>query len=212
MSQAMGVAIHLHHCPLCRAEVHELSSLGASLIDRAAQADQSRSDISVSSSVKDQVLARIAQLDTAKPAEPEPALLAERADNSNSLPRCIRKLAPNGLDELPWKKLSASLQVARLPVGEDRREVALHRIAPGGSVANHDHRGTETTVVLTGSFSDQEGLYMPGDFIVKQPGEDHQPNASRDAECICFSVLEAPVRFTGPVTRLINPFLRIYPQ
>ena len=30
-----------------------------------------------------------------------------------------------------------------------------------------------------------------------------------DGECLCFVVLEAPVKLIGPLGRLINPFLRI---
>ncbi len=131
---------------------------------------------------------------------------------SAGFPQCLNKLLPEGTAGLEWKKLSTSLSVARLGIGDTEREVALHKIKAGGGVANHDHKGREVTVVLTGSFSDQNGLYLPGDFLVKEPGEEHRPMASEDGECICLSVLEAPVKFTGPITRMINPFLRIYPS
>jgi len=43
--------------------------------------------------------------------------------------------------------------------------MALHRIKAGGKAPEHDHKGTEITVVLTGSFSDEDDIYQPGDFI-----------------------------------------------
>ncbi|MEM7258898.1 MAG: cupin domain-containing protein, partial [Pseudomonadota bacterium] len=63
------------------------------------------------------------------------------------------------------------------------------------------------TVVLCGSFSDQDGVYKAGDFIVRQPGETHRPMVTEDEECICLSVCDAPVKFTGVFTRLLNPLV-----
>jgi len=64
---------------------------------------------------------------------------------------------------------------------------------------------------LTGSFSDEEGVYHPGDFLVKEPGNIHRPFAARNQECICLSVLEAPIRLTG-MKRVLNPFLSFTPS
>jgi putative transcriptional regulator len=102
--------------------------------------------------------------------------------------------------------------MARLQTGQKEFEVALHRIKAGGSVAKHDHGGTEITLVLDGSFSDENGIYHEGDFLVREAGETHRPLASRDAPCICLSVVAAPVRMTGTFTRLLNPFLAFKPQ
>ena len=114
-------------------------------------------------------------------------------------------LAPNGLDALKWKSFGKNLSIVDIDRVDEKREVALHRLAPGGAVAHHDHHGREITVVLTGSFSDRDGQYYPGDFIVKEPGEQHKPMASENSACVCLSVTDAPVKFTGMLTRLLNP-------
>lgn len=113
--------------------------------------------------------------------------------------------------DFQWERMNRSLSIGRIKLDDPNREVALHKLEPGGRVGNHDHKGKEITVVLVGSFSDQDGLYLPGDFLVREPGEAHQPVASIDASCVCLSVLEAPVKFTG-FSRLINPFLRLKPR
>ena len=76
----------------------------------------------------------------------------------------------------------------------------------------HDHKGREITLVLYGSFSDADGVYEEGDFIVREPGDIHSPQATLDDECICLSVVEAPIRLVGPVMRGLNPFLSFKPE
>ena len=51
----------------------------------------------------------------------------------------------------------------------------------------------------------------PGDFIVREPGDVHRPRATQQAECICLSVLEAPIQLTG-IKKVLNPFLRFSPS
>jgi len=128
------------------------------------------------------------------------------------LPRALRSLVPTGVEELDWKRISASLRASRLGFGDPQREVALHHIRAGGKVLAHGHAGSEITVVLQGSFSDQDGRYAQGDFLVRGPGDEHRPVAAADSDCLCLAVLDAPIRLGGLLGRLANPFLRIHPR
>ena len=80
------------------------------------------------------------------------------------------------------------------------------------AVAWSGHAGSEITVVLHGSFSDQDGRYAQGDFLVRGPGDEHRPVAAADSDCLCLAVLDAPIRLGGLLGRLANPFLRIHPR
>ena len=111
---------------------------------------------------------------------------------------------------LAWRSLSPSLKVAPIGIGEKVHELALHRIKVGGKVPEHNHKGSEITVVLKGSFSDEDGVYQEGDFIVREAGDVHQPIAAKNEECICLSVLAAPIKLTG-IKRLLNPLLTFSP-
>lgn len=218
LSQALCISTHLSFCSQCRNDIEQLNSLGGTILTESiAGADDNvhSSEEAFTDSTRLKMLDLIMaqdpnELKQAQSSVNTGSVSAANSDEKTPLPRCLDKLLPDGIDQLEWKKLSTSLKVARLASGDSQREVALHKIKAGGGVANHDHRGREVTVVLTGSFSDQDGLYLPGDFLVKEAGETHKPMASEDSECICLSVLEAPVKFTGTFARLINPFLRIY--
>ena len=124
----------------------------------------------------------------------------------------LGKLVPDGADALQWQRVNSSLRAARLRFGDGRREVALHHIAAGGRVLEHGHKGNEITVVLRGRFSDQDGSYQQGDFLVRGPSDVHRPVAAEDSDCLCLAVLDAPIRLTGLLGRVVNPFLRIHPQ
>ena len=71
----------------------------------------------------------------------------------------------------------------------------------------HEHRGEEITVLLKGSFSDAEGKYVKGDFVVRHAGERHQPTATLDTDCICLVSLEQPVKPSSFWYRLLEPFV-----
>ncbi|MDA8694138.1 ChrR family anti-sigma-E factor [Pseudomonadales bacterium] len=216
MSQALCISVHLSFCPQCRKEVEQLNSLGGMMLSRPQAmndaTEQPQSELEISDSLRSHMLDLISNESLPNvPAElaVETSANDEPSNTAVELPDCLDKLIPNGTEKLDWKNLGSAVSVARLAAGDPEREVALHKIKAGGRVSNHDHKGREVTVVLTGSFSDQEGQYLPGDFLIKEPGQAHRPIASEDAECICLSVLDAPVKFTGPIARLINPFLRI---
>ena len=85
----------------------------------------------------------------------------------------------------------------------------LMRIKSGTAMPAHTHRGNELTLVLTGGFSDEHGHFLRGDLAEADASVKHQPVADPGEDCICLAVTDAPLRLTGPVGRLLNPFLRI---
>lgn len=194
---SMCVSVHLHFCERCRAKVAQLNELGAEIFS-----DPSNDPLALESDALDKIFARI---DNGITSSNSP-----QADDGSGFPQLVQKLvsATNGPK---WKKLTSSLDVARLVTGQDKFEVALHRICAGGKTHNHNHSGKEYTVVLSGSFSDEDGIYKPGDFLVRRPGESHQPMGAKNGECICFSALEAPIRLPGVMGWFMRPFLRLQP-
>jgi putative transcriptional regulator len=83
------------------------------------------------------------------------------------------------------------------------------RLDPGSVMPVHSHRGHEFTLVLAGGFRDGSQQFLPGDFAVRDASHRHQPIVDDDGQCLCLVVLDAPLRLTGAVGRLLNPFLRI---
>jgi putative transcriptional regulator len=200
LAPSVSVTTHLQFCENCSSAVESLKHIGGDLLE-----DQEA--IPVSGDLLEKVLLGIDE----SPADSERALSAEHAvdEVAHALPRFVQRLLPEG--NLRWRFLSPSLRHATISVSEDRHELALHRIEAGGKAPEHNHRGQEITVVLTGCFSDEDGVYQPGDFVVREPGDIHRPIAAQNEECICLSVLAAPIELTG-IRRFFNPFLRFSPS
>lgn len=204
----IAVRTHLHFCEQCQVSVESLEHVGGEMLSRLES-------FSVNENMLDRVLQKIQEVggegeiddaqDNAKRSHEHPALDSV----ASALPENVKGLLPDG--QLSWRFLSPSLKVATISVGESAYELALHRIQAGGKAPAHDHNGQEITVVLTGSFSDAQGIYRPGDFIIKEQGDTHRPIAAQNEDCICLSVLSAPIRLTG-FNRIFNPLLQFSPS
>lgn len=205
---SLGVATHLHFCHECRARVEELNNIGGAIFGKVQP-------VAVGDNVFNNLMARIASGSTANDITVLPTTSPELTrSNSDTmlqgLPKVVEKLLPRD-KQLKWKMVSPALRAARLTTGQNKYEVAFHRIGAGGKVAEHDHGGLEVTIVLKGCFSDDTGVYNEGDFLVKQPGEIHRPTAAQNQDCLCFSIQEAPVRLTGILGKILNPLLSVKP-
>lgn len=196
----ISVTTHLQYCKQCSDSVESLGEIGGELLTTTEV-------VPVSDDLFDRILETVESVVEEEPSQGPAGQCSDAV--SSQLPEFVQRLLPDG--ELDWRRLSPSLKVAPISVGEQEHELALHRIDAGGKAPEHDHRGKEITVVLTGSFSDEDGVYQPGDFLVREPGATHRPFAARNQECICLSVLEAPIKLTG-LKRILNPFLSFTPS
>jgi putative transcriptional regulator len=205
---SLSVCAHIQLCPHCRQKAINLNKIGGAMLNTSVVETCAPNSF-------ENLMQRIHQQSTLVRAA-EVAATSElnnvyRHDPLlNKLPKVVEKLLPaNG--KLKWQKVSSSLKTARLTAGQNEYEVAFQCISSGGKVVEHDHRGLEITLVLKGSFSDEQGIYSEGDFLVRNPGEIHRPTATLNEDCLCLSVVAAPVMVTGMLGRFINPFLSIKP-
>lgn len=199
---ALCVAVHLSLCAECRRQAAALQSVGGVLLSEIGGAPVGPGLLqTIFAKIDDEGVAPVTD-------EPLAAVIDTEVGADSDIPRPLRRWVARGYDRLPWSRVLPSLRITALDVGDAKYQVTLHRIRPGGGVAVHDHRGSELTLVLRGSFSDEAGVYNCGDFLVREPNQRHRPIATQDGECICLAAVAAPVRFTGPLMRWINPLLR----
>lgn len=208
---ALGIPVsaHLELCPECQRKVTEYNSVGGSILEHAKPVDLTENSF-------DQLMQRIKTGAASSASEPQNANDNNTAENpmdkrTRALPKVIRKLILNN-EPIKWSSVTGKLKSAQVVSGQEKYEVSFHKIKQGGKVAEHDHCGLEITLVLEGSFSDADGNYNIGDYLVKKPGEIHRPIAAQNQDCLCLSILEAPVKLTGFFGKIINPFLSISPR
>ena len=201
LPHALGVSAHLDQCAECREQLKRLNALGAELFS----SQETNAPDSKLAALKANLLEKIRQ----QPEVDENSTLPEKIDESlKGIPASLRRLIPKGYDSLNWMSLTPSFKLAMLSSEPGGAQVALSRIKAGAHMPTHTHTGNEITLVLTGAFSDEEGVYRRGDFICRNDDDKHKPRVTKDAECICLIILDAPIEFTGWFTRFLNPIMR----
>ncbi len=200
-SEAAGlmIASHLALCPACRADVTRLEALGGAMIDDLAPTPMETANLG-------DLLNRLDALDTTP--EPAPVPAKPMSQSALLLPQPLRSYVGDA-DALPWRKLGGGVDEVELAHAAGKGEhLRLLRIKAGGTVPRHTHAGNEMVMVLSGGFTDASGHYLRGDIGVSDALIDHTPVADADADCICLSFTDAPLRFTGPFGWLINRFVK----
>lgn len=129
------------------------------------------------------------------------------SQSASGMPKALENYLGMAVADVPWKKVLPGLAEHKM-ADVDGCEISLLRIDGGKKMPVHTHHGSEITLVLQGAFSDQNGTYRKGDIAYADDEINHKPVAEPGEACICFAVVDAPLELTGPIGRLMNPFLR----
>lgn len=196
------IATHTALCPACRNKVRAAEAVGGALVDDSEPADMAADALEAT-------LARA----TARAAAPEQRqVVTTDSDPETSrpvLPQPLRDYAGGDLASLRWRRLGHGAHHIPLVSGRGAPTARLIRIPAGQPVPEHGHNGLELTMVLQGSFVDGDMQFSAGDVETADSDLEHQPVATPGQDCICLAVTDAPLRFRGPVARLVQPFIGI---
>lgn len=207
-AHALAVSVHLSYCRHCQEQLKKLNALGGVLLSEATPASFEEEGAFPTEQPGDDegFEALMARIESA-PERQETKQPEQTASAGFHNP--LERYLPKTLDELDWQNQTREIAKFDLDniIKVDGVRIALQRIKAGAKVPTHTHKGTELTVVLKGSFSDEMGVYSEGDFIARDASDHHSPRAMQNEDCICLTVLDAPMRFTGPLMRLLNPLL-----
>jgi putative transcriptional regulator len=187
------VAAHLEMQPVNRLIVSDLESLAGEALELLTPA------------VITDKQARLAAI-FASAAMPERPPSSTETFERGHLPRALRDFIGFDIADIPWRTKLPGFKEYEL--GDiDGCEVSLMWIRAGRTLPAHTHQGVELTLVLDGAYSDVRGRYGPGDISVADDGLVHRPVAEKDRPCIAFSVLDAPIKFKGPLSQLIGDLI-----
>lgn len=199
--EALAVAMHLCFCHECRTHVKNLNHLGGALLENIKPA-------STDDGAFDALMATLPPHDhTGVRTDKLPVNAQEKIIQQFDNP--LQRYLPAAIENLPWRRQTGEVSKFDLThlVGVKGFQVALQKIKAGARIPNHTHRGSEFTVILSGGFSDELGVYHAGDFVARDASHHHSPTALQNEDCICLTVLNAPLKFTGWY-RVLNPFMR----
>jgi putative transcriptional regulator len=187
------VATHISVCDECRAQMHSFDALGGALIEETGT-------VAIAEGCLEATFAQIARGDKKTEARP----IRKRG----TFPAPLQDYVGGDLDAVKWRRVGGGVSDALLKTS-GQAAVRLLRIPGGVAVPDHGHRGTELTLVLQGAFRDASDRFGVGDVEVADDAMVHKPVAEAGAECICLAATDAPLRFSGLIPRIAQPFLRI---
>lgn len=195
---SLAIAAHLDLCPHCQRIKMDLEAeAGAALIslpeEQSTETDWQQ--------MLDFITAQPAV--AAKLEQRQPFAL--QIQNSEILlPASLKPLLQS---KLKWFNLGG-ISTAKL-AGEEQHNVSLLYIRKDSEVPQHTHLGLEITLVLKGKIYDEAGCYGEGDLLINTPDHTHTPRTMSE-DCLCLSVLTAPLKFKKGLTRLLNPLQHLF--
>ena len=98
-------------------------------------------------------------------------------------------------EKIPWTKLRFAGVEAKVLM-EDKStglSTMLMRWAPGARLPDHVHTAIEQTYVISGSFSDRDGVCRAGQFVWRRKGSRH--DAWTDEGCLMLAFFIQPNQF-----------------
>lgn len=196
-AETLVVAAHLSLCGNCRETVAQLEAVAAETLEAGMPAELGEGSLAA-------VMGRI---DAADRAPVSSETIRFDARTRALLPAPVRDLIASDIDALPWRRKTRGIEQAEIS-SYGGAQVALLRIREGHRVPSHTHSGREYTLVLSGGFSDGQDHYGRGDLAVADGAVDHAPTADPGEPCLCLTVQDGATRLTGPIGRLLDPFLR----
>ena len=190
--KCVAISAHVELCDSCRLQITELEAAAAASWAQEAEPAIAPAMLDFSEQPQQQSVT------------PTAVAVGEfhMLDHSVSLPRVLAKAAASGL---VWKKLAGGINQAAVTL-DDQTQCEFIYMKPGSQVPVHRRMGSELTLVLDGSFSDELGHYGASDFVMRSSEHTHSP--ASDEGCLCFTVLDSPLTFTSGLARLLNPILR----
>lgn len=193
---SLGVATHLSLCPVCRGRLAAFDSVGGYLLE----CEDSDADVD---SPWQAMKKRLEAGERNNVVALKPRKKAQGVF-PNPLAGYIQKAG--GLN---WRGLGVGAQQMVIPTSDPTTVVRLLKVPAGKPVPEHSHGGTELTLVLDGSFSDEISTFRRGDVEYADESVQHTPRAHPDKACICLAVTDAPLRFRSRFMRLLQPLIGI---
>ena len=192
------VASHIAMCPSCRSAVKDVESIGGQFLEQAEEAPIS--DGSFDTALK--------KIETSGDANEVDGTFNHSAESD--VPKPLRRFVGNSLHDISWSMVAPGLKRHSIDLNsKGPSSLYLLQIAAGKAVPEHGHGGSEMTLVLSGKYRDALGVFGPGDIEDLDEHVEHQPKVEPEEACICLVATEAPTRFKGFFSRLLQPLVGI---
>lgn len=201
-SLSAAIAIHADMCPLCQDNIAAITHQQAQISFEQAHLHNFIVENDVEDKDEDLIdfelmIDNIVADDKLDMINISPDKTITVVGESFILPKAIKNMELGAFSHI------GKLSRARFKLNEGVVHTSLLHIQPGGSVPEHTHKGYELTLLLAGSFHDEQGCYGAGDFIMLDDNVTHKPVSEHG--CLCLTVANDSLHFTQGINKLLNP-------
>jgi putative transcriptional regulator len=195
------VASHLAMCGTCRRAARRAESIGGELLQNMEQ-------VPMQQGAFDRLMKQID--DGHGVGATVPQTMAVVAGVPGDIPLPLQRHVGNSLGDISWKFAAPGVRKRTIKLMSDTgSSLYMLRIAAGMAVPEHGHGGSEMTLVLSGAYRDDMGVYAAGDIEDLDEHVEHQPIVLPEVACICLVATESPAKFKGLFSRMLQPLVGI---
>lgn len=195
------VAAHFSMCNVCRHAVRTAEEVGGRLLEAGEEAEMSIGSF-------DRLMRKLDEgsdgISVVKPKQ------AGSSNQTIRVPAPLQRFIGPSLEDVSWKRVAPGIRRHTIDLPSNTSSsLYMLNIAPGKAVPEHGHGGAEMTLILSGVYNDELGRFGPGDIADLDEHLEHQPKVEPGEPCICLVATEAPTRFKGFFSRLLQPLVGI---
>lgn len=190
---AAVMSSHMTLCPECQKELAFMEAIGVAMFDGIAATPVSGD-------------APVMALRASEAGDDAPVA----ALNASAIPEPLQRVIGTDLNAIKWKRVSPGVWQHVIPLSKTARgDLRLIKVAPGKSLPEHGHSGSELTLVLQGAYRDSTGHYRAGDVADLAGDVTHSPSADPQDGCICLIATDGKLQFKSLAARIFQPFAGI---
>ena len=195
--QALMVATHTEFHPELQGKLQQAEDIGGVMLEDLEP-----------SAIDDNSLASVLDMIDELPSFDSTDDTTSPLQADRTLPPSLFHYLGKNLQDLQWQTMGPGMRQVQLWSGAKGEKLWLLKAKGGTNIPAHDHRGTEMTLVLTGSYHVGDQQFKPGFVELADADlENHQPVIDEGEECICLVVTEAPIRLHSLIARMAQPFI-----
>ena len=198
-SFATLVSSHIEKCEHCKKNIEQCHEMGGGLLE-------STEDNSLASNSYAIFLERLKESENVTRNTRTPVIF----DKSSEVPISLQRHIGKDLRSLKWSFLAPGIKKCSVKLdGPEDKHLTFLKIKSKKKIPEHSHLGSELTLVLKGSFDDENGRYVAGDIADHDHTTKHEPVVSSKEDCICVIATDGPLIFNSLIANLFQSIARI---
>ncbi len=189
---------HSAYCSICKNKIKKYEDLAGDFLENEDEKDVS--DYLLSNTLN-QLEDYVDKQDKHSSAV---ILKSNLSESSIQIPSAIGSYLKERIDLKKWSATINNVRYFDLNFSNSNYKGRIFEIPPGKAMPKHGHKGFETTLVLHGSYTDENGNYRKGDMVTCDDKNVHKPISSEKAGCLCLVISSGSLKFKGLFGSLLN--------